>query len=428
MALGPVTIRLITNIVLMISDIDVFFSIMFLVQLYRKGGTFIVFMLFCIGGMLVYMAGVVIFAPRQKYKTPKNVIEMMENQPDQFVWEGKRISPNSPLDPKQPKSATNRTFEQCSQFTTFDEKEKKNIDCSDFKRGLANYGLLAAWTAAEKRNSRNRAEIKHGVPFLRLAKFGFMATPQPKDLGGILNTNALYSFTNGIPQMLFGIYLFSLEGPSLELLLPLSIAGVSFLLSLANIFLDFGAKLLVLQGEDDTVADIQSRVDVPAAEKKRSLEKEYQEKINRIDSHYKDKSGAATMEAMSKEKHAAFAHFTNHLQDDDARNMKLIADGIQRFRHKLIELKKAKTGALKKAQKEREEEYAQMQEELAPFEAKIKAVRDQKGKDVTAIAVQDEAQMRVELQRVTKEAENKIQLLNDAMNEIRKRYSFDNVT
>jgi len=342
MALGPVTIRLITNIVLMISDIDVFFSIMFLVQLYRKGGTFIVFMLFCIGGMLVYMAGVVIFAPRQKYKTPKNVIEMMENQPDQFVWEGKRISPNSPLDPKQPKSATNRTFEQCSQFTTFDEKEKKNTDCSDFKRGLANYGFLAAWTAAEKRNSRNRAEIKHGVPFLRLAKFGFMATPQPKDLGGILNTNALYSFTNGIPQMLFGVYLFSLEGPSLELLLPLSIAGVSFLLSLANIFLDFGAKLLVLQGEDDTVADIQSRVDVPAAEKKRSLEKEYQEKINRIDSHYKDKSGAATMEAMSKEKHAAFAHFTNHLQDDDARNMKLIADGIQRFRHKLIELKKSK--------------------------------------------------------------------------------------
>jgi len=69
-----------------------------------------------------------------------------------------------------------------------------------------------------------------------------------------------------------------------------------------------------------------------------------------------------------------------------------------------------------------------MQEELAPFEAKIKAVRDQKGQDVTAIAVQDEAQMRVELQRVTKEAENKIQLLNDAMNEIRKRYSFDNVT
>ena len=48
--------------------------------------------------------------------------------------------------------------------------------------------------------------IPHSTPFLRLMRFGWQPTIDPVDFAGILNANALYSFTIGTPQLGFAIW------------------------------------------------------------------------------------------------------------------------------------------------------------------------------------------------------------------------------
>jgi hypothetical protein len=81
--------------------------------------------------------------------------------------------------------------------------------------------LTHMWTYAEKKIALNVCEVKHGIPFLRLARFGFVASPTPKDLAGILNANALYSVATGIFQVFGGVFLiFSVGNADLMVLLP----------------------------------------------------------------------------------------------------------------------------------------------------------------------------------------------------------------
>merc|ERR1712048_1088025 len=104
-------------------------------------------------------------------------------------------------------------------------------------------GCAAMWDRVEVKNSWNIAEVKHGVPFVRVARFGFQAVPTPKDLSGILNANALYSFTTGFQQLAFGILLMIQFGVDAATMIPLSISGSSFVLSMANVLCDFAGKL-----------------------------------------------------------------------------------------------------------------------------------------------------------------------------------------
>merc|ERR1719284_2008673 len=112
-----------------------------------------------------------------------------------------------------------KTFKACT--------EVGNEDLDGFQQGLSNWGLFHMWTAAEVKNAKNCCERKHGVPFYRLARLGFMSDPTPKDLSGILNCNALYSFTTGTIQIVFGALLMYEEGFDFQIIVPLSISGAS---------------------------------------------------------------------------------------------------------------------------------------------------------------------------------------------------------
>merc|ERR1712113_389814 len=104
-------------------------------------------------------------------------------------------------------------------------------------------GLLPIWNYAKQKNARNVTLIQHGVPFYRLARFGFFSCPNPSDLGGILNANALYSFTNGIFQIAFGVAFMLEFGTNAEAIIPMGISVLSLILTCFNIFLDFSAIL-----------------------------------------------------------------------------------------------------------------------------------------------------------------------------------------
>merc|ERR1719336_1917591 len=153
------------------------------------------------------------------------VLDLMAKYPAEFKTDkGVMVNGASKLSPNAGRNQTE----------TFASLEKKNDrdSLNAFKNGMGEWGLLHVWNYLDAKNAKNTTEIKHGTPFLRLARFGFMAEPTPKDLGSILNANAMYTFSTGIFQLMLGVLLVVMAGSwRLQMLLPLGVSGTSFVLS-----------------------------------------------------------------------------------------------------------------------------------------------------------------------------------------------------
>jgi len=66
-------------------------------------------------------------------------------------------------------------------------------------------GILHSYHQASRVFSRRIVKWSHSVPYYRLMMYGWVPDIPCTDFAGILNANALYSFTVGIPQFLFSI-------------------------------------------------------------------------------------------------------------------------------------------------------------------------------------------------------------------------------
>merc|ERR1712176_1137615 len=89
--------------VLMISDLDVVFSILFMINTYGFHpflGPFFLFVI-CVG-QLTYLAAVLYFGPKNKFRTMKNVRHMMVTNPDQFQIDTKPGEPALSVDESFP--------------------------------------------------------------------------------------------------------------------------------------------------------------------------------------------------------------------------------------------------------------------------------------------------------------------------------------
>merc|ERR1712217_445313 len=117
--------------------------------------------------------------------------------------------------------------DRSSNAPTFNSLKSNQKGVLEFESGMAAYKLQFVWDAVVAKNAWNCAELKHGLPFFRLARFGFMAQPTAKDLAGILNTNAMYSFCTGVTQLVLGAIYFWTYGFSFYTVLPLSITVFS---------------------------------------------------------------------------------------------------------------------------------------------------------------------------------------------------------
>jgi len=280
----PCALRLVTCIVLMLSDIDVFFSVLFIQSLAEAGGLFHYFLCVTLFGMLTYILGILLIGPSQKYKVLETVCVLMRSNPSEFcstTWKitsegrmvgkgdpqfrdscgtGFKVQMGTPLLPEDaknpPRNREAKTFQDMEKLVKNDNLaflpffgggRREAID--KFQQGMHEWGLVPIWEACEIKTARNCVETKHGSPGLRLASFGFQSEPSPKDLAGILNANALYSATTGIVQIAFGVVLLSQQGPSTDVLIPLTISGLSIVLSGFNVLLDFAGKLAQVENE-----------------------------------------------------------------------------------------------------------------------------------------------------------------------------------
>merc|ERR1712038_686969 len=103
----------------------------------------------------------------------------------------------------------------------------------------------------------------------------------PRDLAGILNANAAYTFCLGIQQLGFGGFMATSSGWPLpiEQLIPLSISSVSLILSMCNVFLDFSQMLTEIEHEQRLANNLESDSAGDLAAEKSKLEQQRKTKI-----------------------------------------------------------------------------------------------------------------------------------------------------
>lgn len=320
--------RLVTMSVLTISDLDVCLTAIFLAnmgQRWLEGLMFQLGLCLVVVGFCTYSIGVLYFGPRQKTKVMKLVIAQMQAKPqdfESFVY--KKNSMGKIVDKTdstflQPTSKNVR-IELSTQLSPTDARQRsspqtfQDLDRHNAKHrhlcqsALYHWGAGHMWQAIAVKNSWNCCNFVHGVPFVRTGRFGFMSQPSPQDLGGILNANALFSFSVGTLQLGFGAFMLYIDGFDVNTLVPLSVSTVSFVLSLCNVVFDFAATLATLDGEAQMAESIQSRVAATTASDKQDYIRE------------KDTSIAAAVEEYNKSSRSEGALLARQKREEAAQS------------------------------------------------------------------------------------------------------------
>lgn len=137
-------------------------------------------------------------------------------------------------------------------------------------------GILHSYHQAQRTFSRRIVKVSHSVPYYRLMEYGWQPSISHTDFAGILNANALYSFTVGFPQMIFSIsfvvYALGAEidnapcesdpcsiwedfnKPNVQSALvagSLAVGIISLIISIVNIVADFPAQLFDIAEKEE---------------------------------------------------------------------------------------------------------------------------------------------------------------------------------
>jgi len=182
-------------------------------------------------------------------------------------------------------------------------------------------------------------------PILRTARFGFMAVPNPMDLAGLLNANALYSFATGILQLMFGCFLVKEKGASIERVLPMSVSFVSLVLCLANVLFDFAAVLCELKGEQQEANRIWEKWSRSSQEQKDRAEKKNVAALAKIEAHFSKLEQShhnmmSKKDAMREER----SKFSLELDEIDEGVQDLVRKELMAYKKNLQEKKKLMAG------------------------------------------------------------------------------------
>lgn len=160
----------------------------------------------------------------------------------------------------------------------------------EFKKTMLSEGLGNKFFQERAKFVRNIVKMKHSVPFFRLAKFGWMADIPASDFAGILNANALYSFTLGLPQLGFSLFFWLkiIEGQEdLLIMSSLTVSVLSLILSIMNILVAFPKVLNDLECERDLRLemdkDIESRIKAHVDGMRQELDEKLQQYIGKAD-------------------------------------------------------------------------------------------------------------------------------------------------
>jgi len=367
---SPATVRGVTLFVLLISDIDVVFSLMFLYNLasIREEWEYATFALVYIAlGMVTYLYGICQVAPRQKYKVVRAVKDMMRNSPAEFQYKKGTVTADSPIFPQGNPGQPNPKFK---------DLREDEVGFGQFSAGLGRYGLVHLWNGCELKNAKNECEMTHGIPLFRTASYGFMAEPTPRDLGGILNANALYSLCCGVGQVAFGVVImFVTESVDTMVLMPLIISASSLILSILNVGLDFSLILAQIETEQRMLEQIQTECANDLTLRKQEKKAEWQKRMREVEEKFSGVGPASLVESENMKKQLTAA-YEMEVDSMDQQNGDQCQAELVRYRKRVDRIRNILSGKDvvaddKRTGGEQMEAYKQEKESLMEMRQKI---------------------------------------------------------
>jgi hypothetical protein len=351
-------------------------------QLYISGGIYAYFLAVMAVGWITYAASVLYFGPRNKFRVIKAVQQMMTNSPEEF-----KSDITEPPTVVGLTTAVRPTYRgQQPERRTFGDLELDENGIMAFRAGLSNWGLVHLWSYAEIKTARNVCESKHGIPFLRLARFGFLSSPTPKDLGGILNANAAYTFSTGIFQMLIGVVLLGAEGDfRLHVVLPLSISFCSLLLTAANIGLDFAGILNEVEAENRLKDTIKDRNDARMASQKKRLKQASDARMNALEVEYQHQRGPVAQKEKQERRAAEFNSYMMDVANIDEESAEELRGEIYSYQRRLQMTKDAASGILKHDRVDFRNGLQEFESRVAPLQSQLEKIDDDRQRKIEKV-------------------------------------------
>jgi len=205
--------KLVVMMTLLLSDADVFFTFATFQAYLQKGFFFAPAMVSAF--VVVYLGGAY-----HGYEKSKKFCKVLREE----VLAGNYIRKDGTVVP----------IEEVSGYTE-----------NEFRKYMIKEGLGQKFFSARAKFIRNIVKPKHSIPFWRLAKYGWVAEIPPGEFAGILNANALYSFSIGFVQLGCSIYFTLAYGEDnffksdAVVIASMAISVLSFILSLMNILVAF---------------------------------------------------------------------------------------------------------------------------------------------------------------------------------------------
>lgn len=311
---------------------------------------------------------------------------------------------------------------------TFKDLKADANGYDEMRLALSRYKLSHVWTFADRSNSLNTCEIKHGTPFLRLARFGFMAQPTPRDLGGILNANALYSFCTGIFQLAIGsLILAETSNRDMFILLPFGISACSFVLSACNMLLDFSGILYEIQNERMMAAEILDTLESQRKEEKEEIDKTFKEKTAEVEAQFLGKMEVTEIHEKTEKLNELSRSHQLALHEAEHRNREKLGLEITMYRQRLAFTKKATAGAGAEDVKFEmpKGKIQEMQDQITPVEEQLRKVEDAAKTRINALDAGSLSPDDLEKQiaEINTETSKKIEILNKQIRDIRDRFT-----
>merc|ERR1712050_271511 len=193
------------------------------------------------------------------------------------------------------------------------------------------------------------------------------------DLGGILNANTLYTFCTGIFQLCVGAFILAntpMSDWTLVMMLPLGVSFLSFVLSVANMLLDFPGILTALENEQQVTSKIEQKNEIERVKKRKDVDNRYAEQEKRIQERY---TGLDHVTLYEKQKSLQDTQWRRATEVDNIEEALLqsLVDELRSYRERMDNLKKEKQG------KSNIKKTLRLGEERESFKHKVEAQEQQ---------------------------------------------------
>ena len=170
-------------------------------------------------------------------------------------------------------------------------------------------GILSSYYRVSRSFARRIVKPEHSIPYFRLMIYGWQPTVNHFDFAGILNANAVYSFTVGLPQLVFSLAFMASDRESSRTAAPCEtenqacsmaedfgrphvqaavLAGavlinvISIAISVSNIIIDFPAQIFKIVEKEEEAMYMQLQAEAATTTWEEKLAKELDGKVKNM--------------------------------------------------------------------------------------------------------------------------------------------------